>query len=185
MRILQTKSLLVLLLANALVVGGQTRRFTRDDLEFVVELPPAWRVVTRVDVYEHPEFTNRNNPLNGYLRLRKVLVARSTSASELFQQQEKWELKRLPGYLVCGECDGVEFNGDFPARVFAYEFVSAGRGMYGRIYYLQIDQYTFYSLHFTVARELLPAITGDMDSIVRSFRLKDRWMGQICRSVCN
>jgi len=172
MRILSTKSALLLLLASVVALG-QTRQFTRDNIEYVLELPsPTWQVVSRLDVHDHPEFINGNNASNGHLRLRKILVDQPTTASELFRQQEKWELQRLPGYVVCSECDGVQFNGRLPATVFSYEYVSGGRAMYGRIYYLQIDERAFYLLHFTVVRDRLPAIREGMDSIARSFHLK-------------
>src|ERR1044071_2261454 len=97
MRILSTKSALLLLLASVVALG-QTRQFTRDNIEYVLELPsPTWQVVSRLDVHDHPEFINGNNASNGYLRLRKILVDQPTTASELFRQQEKWELQRLPG----------------------------------------------------------------------------------------
>lgn len=173
MRILRTRPILVLLLANALVLAGQTRWFTRDDVEYSIELPsPAWQVVSRVDVHDHHEFINGNDPLNGYLRLRKILVDQPTSASELFRRDEKWELQHLRGYVVCSECDGIAFKGRLSGAVFSYEYVSEGRAMLGRIYYLQLNQRTFYSLRFTGAREKLQAAGGQMDLIARSFHLK-------------
>lgn len=163
----------MLLLVSVVAFGSQTRQFSKDDIEYILDLPsPTWQVVSRLDVHDHPEFINGNDVLNGYLRLRKILVTHPATAPELFRQQETWELQRLPGYVVCSVCDGVQFNGRLPATVFSYEYVSGGRAMYGRIYYLQINQRTFYSLHFTVARDKLSAISEDMDSIVKSFRLK-------------
>ena len=139
MRILRTRPILVLLLVNSLALAGQTRRFTRDDIEYVVELPsPAWRAVSRVDVHEHPEFINGNDPSSGYLRLRKILVDHPTSVSELFDHDEKWVLQRLPGYVVCSECEGAAFEGRLHGAVFSYEYVRGGRAMFGRIYYLQL-----------------------------------------------
>src|SRR5688572_25866446 len=104
MRILGTKSIVVLLLVNSLALAGQTRSFTRDDIEYVFELPsPAWQVVARVDVHNHPEFINGTDPLNGHLRLRKILVDQPAGTAELFARDEKFELRHLPGYVVCSE----------------------------------------------------------------------------------
>jgi hypothetical protein len=173
MRILNTRSTVMLLLVSVVAFGSQTRQFSKDDIEYMLDLPsPAWQVVSRLDVHDHPEFINGNDASDGYLRLRKILVNQPTTASELFRQQETWEFQRLPGYVVCSECDGVRFNGQLPTTVFSYEYVNGGRAMYGRIYYLQINQRAFYSLHFTVARDRFSAISDDMDSIVRSFHLK-------------
>ena len=111
MRIRRTASTVILLLISVLLVVAQSRRFTKDDIEYVLDLPaPAWQVVSRVDVHEHPEFSYGGNPANGHLQLRKIFVTRPTTASELFQREEKWELQRLTGYVVCRECEGVEFK---------------------------------------------------------------------------
>ena len=71
----QTICMLVLLLASTVPLAGQTRQFTRDGIEYILELPsPAWQVVSRLDVHDHAEFINGNDQANGYLRVRKVLV---------------------------------------------------------------------------------------------------------------
>jgi hypothetical protein len=169
----KTICMLVLLVASSAVLAGQTRQFTRDGIEYILELPsPAWQAVSRLDVHDHPEFINGSDPTNGYLRIRKVLVDRSATTAELFSQDEKWELQRLPGYVVCSECQGIRFEGRLSGAVFSYEYVAAGRTMYGRIYYLQVDPRTFYSLRFTVARGKLQVVHDQMDLIARSFRLK-------------
>ena len=109
---------------------------------------------------------------NGYLRLRKKVVTPDTTSEDLFSEAEKWELQKLPGYVVCSGGKGTEFSGQLKGTVFSYEFVSQGRNMDGRIYYLRLDSRTFYILHFTVASEKLPSLRDQMDSIARSFRLK-------------
>jgi hypothetical protein len=173
MRVLNKRSLLVVLLAASVVIAGQTRQFTRSNVEYVLELPsPAWQVTSRVDVHDHPEFINGGDPANGYLRLRKIFVDQSNSISELFASDEKWELKRLPGYVACSDCQGIEFKGRLNGAVYSYEYVAAGRTMHGRIYYLRVDQCTYYSLHFTVKRTELAAVRNEMESIAGSFHLK-------------
>jgi hypothetical protein len=98
MRIFNAMFLLVVLLAISAVLAGQTHRFTRDNVEYVLELPsPAWQVVSRLDVHDHPEFIYENDAVNGYLRIRKIVVNQPTTTTELFSHQEKWELQRLRG----------------------------------------------------------------------------------------
>ena len=104
--------------------------------------------------------------------LEKILVDPGSTAADMFQHDENWELKRLPGYVVCSECKGETFEGQFTGAAFSYEYVSAGMAMAGRVYYLQLDKRTFYSLRFTVARDRLQSIRDQMDVIARSFRLK-------------
>ncbi len=170
MRLILTLLLIIPLSINA---TAQTQTFTREGVEYVLDLPsPSWRAVSRVDVHEHLEFVNGDDYSNGYLRLRKKLVTPDTTSEGLFSEAEKWELQRLPGYVVCSGGKGTEFNGQLKGTVFSYEFVNQGRNMDGRIYYLRLDSRTFYVLHFTVASEKLPSLRDQMDSIARSFRFK-------------
>ena len=79
---------------------------------------------------------------------------------------------KLSPEKVCSAGKGTEFSGQLKGTVFSYEFVSQGRNMDGRIYYLRLDRRTFYILHFTVASDKLQSLRDQMDSIARSFRLK-------------
>ncbi|MFZ0060564.1 MAG: hypothetical protein WAL47_00850 [Pyrinomonadaceae bacterium] len=153
--------------------AAQSQTFTRDGLDYALDLPTSvWKAVSRVDVHEHFEFINGEDYSNGYLRLRKRLVGAGTVPEDIFREDEKWELQRLPGYVACSNGTGNEFYGRLRGRVFAYGYVNKGVNMDGRIYYLQLDNRTFYALHFTVASEKLQGLRDQMDSIARSFRLK-------------
>lgn len=153
--------------------SAQTQTFTRQNLDYSLELPsPLWRAVSRVDVHEHFEFINGDDYSNGYLRLRKKLVAPNKAAEAIFSEDEEWELTRLPGYIVCSNGKGTDFLGQLNGTMFTYEYVNKGMNMDGRIYYLQIDNRTFYVLHFTVATDKLENFRKQMDFIARSFRLK-------------
>ena len=171
MRLILT--LLLIIVPLSINANAQTQTFTREGVEYLLDLPsPSWRAVSRVDVHEHLEFVNGDDYSNGYLRLRKKVVTLDTAADDLFSEAEKWELQKLPGYVVCSGGKGTEFSGQLKGTVFSYEFVNKGRNMDGRIYYLRLDSRTFYILHFTVASEKLPSLRNQMDSIARSFRLK-------------
>lgn len=158
---------------TCLTASAQSWTFSRDGVEFVIDLPSAtWRVVSRIDIHEHLEFVNGNNEVDGYLRLTKIVVDSDTTAANLFQSDEKWNLQRLPGYVVCSDCNGEAFSGQLSGAAFSYEYVSGGRTMAGRIYYLRVDKRTFYALRFTVAREKLQSIREQMNFIAGSFRIK-------------
>jgi L,D-transpeptidase-like protein/putative peptidoglycan binding protein len=149
---------------------SQKRTFTADDLEYVLDLPsPEWQAVSRFDVHQHFEFIYGNDPANGHLQIRKILVDRGMTAAELFERDEKWELQKLAGYVVCS---GAEFKGELSGTVFSYEYVSGGRPMFGNVYYLQIDKSIFYSLRFAASRDKRPILRDQMDFIARSFHLK-------------
>ena len=174
MRTLCLNLTIFMLLAGSAVVSAQTRTFTRDDVEYKLDLPSSeWKILPRVDVHNHYEFVNGSDVTSGYLRIRKIAVNSEITAEELFRRDEKWELQRLAGYVVCGECTGVDFEGSLTGVVFAYEYVSHGRVMSGRIYYLRVDKHTFYALHFTGSIDKLPSLRNQMDMIARSFSLKN------------
>ena len=166
-------SIAMFVLLTSLSASAQSWTFTRDGVEYVMDLPsPTWRVHSRLDVHEHVEFVNGNKDVDGYLRLSKILVDSDTTAANLFQSEEKWNLQRLPGYVACSDCKGEAFRGNLSGASFSYEYSSGGRTMCGRIYYLQLDKRTFYALRFTVARDKLQSILEQMDFIARSFRVK-------------
>ena len=169
-KILLTSCFIMLL---SMSTNAQPQTFTKDGLDYALDLPTRlWKPVSRIDVHEHFEFINGDDYSTGYLRLRKKFVGSGTTPENIFREDEKWELKRLPGYIVCSNGAGTDFSGRLSGRVFSYEYVNKGTNMDGRIYYLQLDNRTFYVLHFTVATAKLPGLREQMDSIARSFRLK-------------
>ena len=109
---------------------AQTKPFTRDGLDYALNLPsPSWRAVSRFDVHDHFEFIYGHDYSNGYLRLRKKVVAPGTSPEDLFRHDEKWELQFLPGYVACGDGRGTEFDGHLRGAAFSYEYINKGRNM--------------------------------------------------------
>jgi len=154
-------------------LAGQTGEFTKDSLDYVLDLPTSsWRAVQRLDGHEHVEFVNGADYVNGHLRMRKRFVTANTGPEGLFGYDEKWELRRLPGYVACNNGSGTDFGGYLKGKVFSYQFVSRGMNMDARIYYLRVNKRVFYALHFTVASTKLHGLRDQMDSIARSFRLK-------------
>jgi hypothetical protein len=168
---------ILIVLISLVGLGGsataQSQTFTREGLDYALDLPsPSWKAVARLDVHRHVEFMNGENESEGYLRLRKRFVTPGTKPKDIFLKDEMWQLRKLPGYVVCSDAKGEEFSGRLSGAVFSYEYVNAGTNMDGRIYYLQLDNRTFYALHFTVASEKLKGLREQMDYMARSFRKK-------------
>lgn len=162
------------LLWSGVALSAQTRTFTTNDIEYALELPsPLWQPVSRLDIHHHFDFVHGSDRNEGYLGVSKKLVKAGTTAEELFRFDEMRELQHLPGYVVCGSCKGEEFEGYLSGVAFSYEYVNGGRLMTGRVYYLKLNKRMFYILHFTVAKNNLVSLREDMDSIARSFRVKD------------
>lgn len=145
--------------------------FKSADGDFTLELPStAWRVVTRGDsVRQITEFVNNNNRAEGFLRIRKESVEHDQSAEELARRDQDQKLTFLPGF-VAGRQE--RFSGKMSGVVSNYEYTSGGKPMLGRIYYLQLDPHTIYTLHFTGSRDRLQLIRNQTDAIARSFQAK-------------
>jgi hypothetical protein len=145
--------------------------YTNDNVEYTLELPSAtWRVTSEPDsVHQHAEFINGPDRKDGHLRIRKEVVDAGTTASELARRDQDQKLRFQPGYIEGKE---EKFAGRLSGATISYEFTSGGKPMTGRIYYLQADNRTIYTLRFTGFRDKLSRIRNQTDAIARSFRLK-------------
>jgi hypothetical protein len=153
--------------------AAQAVTFEREGVEYRLELPSTrWRAVPRVDVHEHFDFVNGDDRDDGYLRIRMSLVEAGTTPKDLYLEDEARTLKLLSGFVACGTCEGEKFSGGLPGAVFSYEFTRGARPIAGRIYYLQVDARTYYTLHFTCDRKRLEGALPEADPIARSFRLR-------------
>ena len=154
----------------SLNASAQTQTYTSDSVEYTLELPsPAWRVITEPDsIHQHAEFIygDRND---GYLRIRKEVVDAGVTAAELARRDQDQKLRFQPGYI---EGRKENFAGRLSGVTISYEYTSGGKPMAGRIYYLQADNRTIYTLRFTGLRDKLARIRNQTDLIARSFRIK-------------
>ena len=170
MRSLITLVASVTLMAIAFSVGAQTQSYTNDQIDYALELPSAsWKVISEPDaVHEHTEFVYGDR-LEGYLQVRKEVIDTNTSVSELARRYQDQSLRYLPGFVEGKE---EKFAGRLSGVTVSYEFTKTGKPMMGRIYYLQADPRTVYSLRFSGLRDKLMRIRNQTDLIARSFRLK-------------
>jgi hypothetical protein len=150
-------------------VKAQTQ-YTNEKIEYTVELPSAvWKAtsVTFAD-HESTEFINGDR-LEGYLQIRKESVDPALSLADLARHDQEQKLRYRPGYV---EGKQEKFSGRYEGLMATYEYTATGKAMMGRIYYLQIDKRTVYTLRFTGLRDKLTRIRNQTDLIARSFRLK-------------
>jgi hypothetical protein len=170
MRILITLVTLATLMVFAFSVGAQNQAYTTDKLEYAIELPSAaWKVISEPDaVHEHTEFVNGDR-LEGYLQIRKEAIDANTTVSERAHRDTDQSLRYLPGFVEGKE---EKFAGHLNGVTISYEFIKTGKPMMGRIYYVQADNRTVYSLRFSGLRDKLMRIRNQTDFIARSFRLK-------------
>jgi hypothetical protein len=166
-------SLALTLTALTLASSGaqaQEQTYTNDNVEYTLELPSAtWRVTSEPDnVHQHPEFINGDRN-DGHLRIRKEVVDAGTTAPQLARQDQDQKLRFLRGYVEGKE---EKFVGRLSGVTISFEYTDGGKPMMGRIYYLQADNRTIYTLRFTGFRDKLSRIRNQTDSMARSFRLK-------------
>ncbi|HEX8652161.1 MAG TPA: hypothetical protein VF708_15070 [Pyrinomonadaceae bacterium] len=153
------------------LAGAQTgQTYTNDNVEYMLELPSAtWRVTSEPDsLHQHAEFINGDRN-DGHLRIRKEVVDAGTTAAELAHRDQDQKLRFQPGYVEGKE---EKFAGRLSGVTISYEYTNGGKPMVGRIYYLQADNRTIYTLRFTGFRDKLTRIRNQTDAMARSFRLK-------------
>jgi hypothetical protein len=159
----------LVVLLGFMAVGIAQQVYTNDRLEYAFDLPSAtWREITDSDATHGVELVYGDR-LDGYLQIRKEVVEAGTTPSALAQRDQDLKLRFLPGFVE-GKQD--PFNGRLDGVTMSYEFVKAGKPMLGRIYYLQADNRTIYTLRFSGLRDKLGRIRNQTDLIARTFKLK-------------
>ena len=160
----------LLVLFGLMTVAIAQQVYTSDQLEYTFELPSAtWHTISEPDpAHAHIEFVYGDR-LDGHLQVRKEVVEAGMTPSELAQRDQDSKLRFLPGFV---EGKVEPFNGRLDGVTMSYEFVKAGKPMLGRIYYLQADNRTIYTLRFSGLRDKLGRIRNQTDMMARSFKLK-------------
>jgi hypothetical protein len=158
------------LVAAPAIARAQGEMFTRANLDYALELPsPAWRaIISSEGTNQSSEFVY-NDRMDGYLRVRRETVDAGLTTQALAARDQDNRLRFLPGF-VQGQTNN--FAGRLRGTLMTYEYTTGGRAMSGLVYYLQADNRTIYSLHFTGTSDRLRRIRNQTDNIARSFHLK-------------
>ena len=145
---------------------AQTSTFSDPGVDYTFMLPEAgWKMIAK------PSATNPNveyvfnDRREAHFTVRKVSVEKNIFLSDLMRDEEQ-KLQFQPGYVAGKE---ENFSGNLKGNVFNYEFLSSGRNMGGRIYFLRDGDATVYLLRFTGERDRLRSIRNQTDSIARTF----------------
>jgi hypothetical protein len=162
---------LVLICLMGAASFAQSQKFSDPNSPYTFELPdPIWKAVVK------PTAANPNveyvygDRLDGHLEIRKLSIKEGETISDLILREQEQKLQFIPGYVAGKE---EVFVGSYRGRAFNYEFVKAGKPMAGRFYYLKTDESTVYVLRFTGYRDKLRTIRNQIDSIARTFKLKE------------
>ena len=147
----------------ATAAAAQRSTFSDPNIEFTFEIPDEkWKVVGRAPV--NLVYTTKNE---GDLEIRKLTAPSSRPIAEIMKAEEE-KLQFLRGF-VAGKDEN--FSGALRGAIYNYEFVSSGRNMSGRFYYLRSGD-TVYVLRFTAYADKLRSLRTQTDIMARTFQLK-------------
>jgi hypothetical protein len=163
-------SLSALMLFSSLVAFAQGETFSDPNVDYTFDLPDAkWKMAAK------PSATNPNvsyvygDRTDGFLEVRRLSVDKDTLLTDLIHQDEEKKLQFKPGFVAGRE---ENFNGKLRGSIFNFEYVTAGKSMSGRFYYLRATDTVVYVLRFTGLKDSLRSIRAQTDSIARSFAVK-------------
>lgn len=148
---------------------SQDSSFSDANAEYTFDLPDAkWKMTVK------PSATSPNveyvygDRSDGYLGIRKLTVGKNDVMTDIIQGEEQ-KLQFQSGF-VAGKQE--TFSGRLKGTVFNYEYVSSGRNMSGRFYFLRVNETTVYLIRFTGQKDSLRSLRAQTDSIARSFAVK-------------
>jgi hypothetical protein len=161
--------ILCLMCAVCAVAVAAQANFTSKKVDYTFELPSdLWKVVQEPDDLQKQAELIYGDRLDGYLKIRKEVVESGTTLDAFLRQEQDNKLSFLNGY-VAGKQE--HFDGKLDGLTFSYEYTQTGKKMAGRIYLLQVDKLTFYTLRFTGLQNKLAVIRNQTDTIARTFEI--------------
>lgn len=151
--------------------SGQTRSFTNESVDYMMEFPSAkWRALRSsglVPPRTRKEFIYADGS-GVKLLVRRKMVDADVTPADMVRRRQTWD-QYLAGYVLVKE---ENFAGRLSGAKFTYEYTRGGKPISALVYYLEADNRTIYSLLFTGPSDALQSHLDQIDSIVRSFRLK-------------
>src|SRR5437660_1731954 len=130
----------------AISTFAQGDSFSDPNVDYGFALPDAkWKMTVK------PSATSPNveyvfgDRMDGHLEVRQLTVVKDIIMSDVIKDEEQ-KLQFKPGYVAGKE---ENFVGRLKGSVFNFEYVTAGRNMSGRFYFLRGAGKTIYVLRFT------------------------------------
>jgi hypothetical protein len=158
-----------LVLLGSICISAQTDTFSDPNVDYSFALPDAaWKMISKPSATSPNVEYVYNDRHDAYMTIRKLSVAKDSFMTDVIRDEEQ-KLQFLPGYVAGKE---EIFSGIFKGNAFNYEFVTAGRPMAGRFYFLRTNDTTVYVLRFTGERDKMKSIRNQTDSIARTFAVK-------------
>ena len=169
---LQIKTIIFVLGISLLLCGSiysQANTFSDPNVEYSFMLPEVgWKMIAKPSTTSPNVEYVFNDRREAHLTIRKVPIEKRSFLSDVIRDEEQ-KLQFQPGFVAGKE---ENFAGNLKGTVFNYEFLSGGRNMSGRIYFLRSGDTTVYMLRFTGERDRLKSLRNQTDSIARTFDVK-------------
>jgi hypothetical protein len=154
----------------AFSVFAQSQTFSDPNAVFSFDLPEAaWKQTVKPTAGSPNVEYVYGDRRAGHLEIRKLTVAAGELLTDIIAREQEQNLQFRPGFVAGKE---ENFAGALRGKVFNFEYVSSGRNMSGRYYFLKADDTTVYVVRFTGERDKLKSIRNQTDSIARTFKLK-------------
>src|SRR5690349_6606836 len=157
------------LLTVVSVSGFAQSTFSDPSVDYTFMLPEGgWKMILKPSATSPNVEYVFNDRREAHMSVRKISIDKNAFLSDVIRDEEQ-KLQFQPGYVAGKE---ENFAGNLRGNVFNYEFVSSGRNMSGRIYFLKSGDTTIYLLRFTGERDRLKSLRNQTDSIARTFDIK-------------
>lgn len=148
---------------------AQADTFSDPTVDYSFQLPePKWKMTVKPSVTSPNVEYVYGDRFDGHLEVRRLTVAKDSILSDIVQSEEQ-KLQFRPGFVAGKE---ENFAGRLRGSVFNFEYVTAGRSMAGRFYFLKVNETTIYLLRFSGQKDMLRSIRNQTDSIARTFGVK-------------
>lgn len=159
----------VIAIALAATAVAQGETFSDPSVSYTFSLPDVkWKMTTKPSATNaHVEYVYGDRS-DGHLEVRKLKVARDAVLTDVIRDEEQ-RLRFNRGFVAGKE---ENFTGKLRGSIFNFEYVSSGRNMAGRYYFLRPDETTVYMLRFSGEKDSLRSIKHHTDSIARTFAVK-------------
>ena len=161
--------LVTAILFAALPAIAQEGSFSDPNVDYSFALPDAkWKMTAK------PSATSPNveyvygDRFDGHLEVRKVTVGKDAILTDIIRDEEQ-KLRFRQGFVAGKE---ENFSGRLRGSIFNFEYVTGGRNMGGRFYFLRANDTTVYVLRFSGQKDSLRSIRNQTDSIARTFGVK-------------
>jgi hypothetical protein len=157
-------------LTAALSAFAQGWSFSDPNADFSFDVPDTkWKLTVRPNATSQKTELVYGDRREGLLEVRSIDVQKSDSMTDIITNDEQKHRQFLQGY-VNGKVEN--FAGRLRGSVANFEYVSSGRNMSGRYYFLRANDTTVYVLRFTGAPDSLRGLRVQTDQIARTFGVK-------------